>query len=252
MICNPPWKPAIRPGGSVETRERMLSDLTPQTLLRRYLLTRPTPPAMRHYLETPLPRLRQYLSEVELLALDFETTGLDPRSEAILSIGYVVIRDNRILLRESAHHQIQVNTPIPEQSVRIHHITDQRAQRGEHLSQIMPTLLDAMAGRVLLAHHAGIECGFINAACRRLYGYPLPMRVIDTLALERCRAARRHVTLTAGQLRLFNLRQQYGLPRYQAHNALIDAIATAELYLVQLAQIKGDDSDIRLRDLMAR
>ncbi|WP_293675636.1 hypothetical protein [Thiolapillus sp.] len=28
---------------------------------------------------------------------------------------------------------------------------------------------------------------------------------------------------------------QYGLPRYQAHNALMDAIATAELFLAQLA-----------------
>ncbi len=230
----------------------MLHDLLPQALLRRFLLTRATPTAFRHYLETSLPGLRQNMSELELLALDFETTGLDPRSEAILSIGYVVIRDNRILLRESAHHQIQVNTPIPEQSVRIHHITDERAQRGEHLSSVMPILLEAMAGRVLLAHHASIECGFLNAACRRLYGYPLPMRFIDTLALERCRAARRQVTLAPGQLRLFNLRDQYGLPRYQAHNALIDAIATAELFLVQLAQIKGNDSDIRLRDLMAR
>jgi len=32
------------------------------------------------------------------------------------------------------------------------------------------------------------------------------------------------------------LREQHGLPRYQAHNALCDAIAAAELFLVQVAQ----------------
>jgi len=228
----------------------MWSFLSPPELLRRYLLTRTTSEDFRRYLETPLPNPRRYLSEVDLLALDFETTGLDSRTEAILSIGYVVIRDNRILLRESAYHQIQVNTPIPEQSVRIHHITDVRAQAGAHLSSVMPVLLQALAGRVLLAHHAGIERGFLNAACRRLYGHPLPLRSIDTLALERRRVGRRQTVPARGQLRLFNLREHYGLPRYQAHNALSDAIATAELFLVQAAQIKGDDADIRLRHLM--
>ena len=228
----------------------MWSNLIPPELLRRYLITRATAEEFRRYIETPLPSPRRNLSEVELLALDFETTGLNARSEAILSIGYTVIRNNRILLRDSAHHQIQVNTPIPEQSVRIHHITDERAQRGEHLSSVMPVLLQVMAGRVLLAHHSSLECGFLNAACRRLYGYPLPVRVIDTLALERRRAGRRQVSLAPGQLRLFNLRERYGLPRYQAHNALTDAIATAELFLVQAAQIKGNDADIRLRSLL--
>ncbi len=220
-------------------------------LLRRYLLTRNTAGAYRRYLETPLPDPRSSVADTEFLAVDFETTGLDAAQEAILSIGYVLIRNGRILLRDSAYRQIQVNTPIPAQSVRIHQITDERAQQGEHLSAVLPDLLAALAGRVLVAHHAPIERSFLNAACTRLYGHPLPLRSVDTLALEQRRAGQRQTTLAAGQLRLFNLRERYGLPRYQAHNALSDAIATAELFLLQCAQIQGNDADLRLRRLLS-
>ena len=50
-------------------------------------------------------------------------------------------------------------------------------------------------------------------------------------------------------LRLFNLRKQMNLPNYKAHNALEDAISTAELFLAQKANINQDLSKIRLSEL---
>jgi DNA polymerase-3 subunit epsilon len=222
-----------------------------QELLRRFLLTRKVAPPFRRYLEAGLPGPHQPISEVELLALDLETTGLDAKTEAILSVGYLVIRNRRVRLGESAHHYIQVNRPIPEESVKIHHITDERARSGDHLSSVMPILLDALAGRVLLAHFSAIERRFLNEACKQIYGWPLPVRIIDTLEIEKRRALRRHQSIQDRELRLFNLRERYGLPRYKAHDALMDATATAELFLVQMAQVRGNDSDIPLKNLLA-
>ena len=47
-----------------------------------------------------------------------------------------------------------------------------------------------------------------------------------------------------------NLRERYGLPRYRAHNALIDAISAAELLLAQIAHRAGKRSP-RLDELMS-
>ncbi len=57
------------------------------------------------------------------------------------------------------------------------------------------------------------------------------MPIIDTLQLGQRLFELRNHTIQATDLRLFNLRPRYNLPRYRAHNALTDAMATAELLL---------------------
>jgi len=97
-------------------------------------------------------------------------------------------------------------------------------------------LLDTLAGRAILVHHAAVERDFLNAACERLYGVPFVGRFIDTEALARRAMERRQQPWRGTDLRLFNLRRAYRLPRYPAHNALSDALATAELFLALAAE----------------
>jgi len=214
---------------------------------QKRLLAKVVEGPFKYYLQSPIPQRKQSLLKTEFLVLDFETTGMDPAKEAILSVGYTVIREGRVMLSESGHHIVQVSKQIPRESVAIHKITDDRSRQGQHLTDIMGKLLHKMAGRVLIAHYAPIEKGFLNAACEELYGYKLPMRILDTLAIEKKRMQRRQQPLVANQLRLFNLREQYGLPRYKAHNALEDAIATAELFLVQIACLNRDIRKLSLK-----
>jgi len=216
---------------------------------QKRLLAKAVEGSFKYYLQNPIPQRKQSLLKTEFLVLDFETTGMDPAKEAILSVGYTVIREGRVMLSESGHHIVQVSKQIPRESVAIHKITDDRSRQGQHLTDIIGKLLHKIAGRVLIAHYAPIEKGFLNAACEELYGYKLPMRILDTLAIEKKRMQRRQQPLVANQLRLFNLREQYGLPRYKAHNALEDAIATAELFLVQIACLNRDIRKLSLKDV---
>ncbi|MEN8212926.1 MAG: exonuclease domain-containing protein [Pseudomonadota bacterium] len=224
----------------------MLSTLLPALLpadhYRRWLLGRVEEGPLKSYLQTPLPGRRSNIHQCEFLALDFETTGLDARQEAILSIGYTLLSNSKILMRNNGHHLVMVNKSIPEESVIIHKITDDRARQGIHLHDVMPILLQQMAGRVILVHYGAIERNFLNAACLQLYGYRLPMLIADTLQIEKNRLQRSQTATTVNQLRLFNLRRAYGLPRYNAHSALEDAIATAELFLAQVGEISSGKS----------
>jgi len=52
----------------------------------------------------------------------------------------------------------------------------------------------------------------------------------------------------ASQLRLWGARERFGLPRYRAHDAAVDALACAELYLAQAAELAGRGAT-SLRDL---
>lgn len=208
-----------------------------QERYRRSLIKKITSGPMAEYIKQPLLDKNTEISDVEFLSLDFETTGLKSSSDAILSVGCTVIKNMRIIMQENLHKIIKISTPIPKASVVIHGITDDRAQQGSHLHHVMESLLSKMQGRVLLVHFADIERNFINMACKKIYGHKLPMLITDTMEIEKKRLERLNLLNSPNQLRLFNIRKQYGLPRYYAHSALEDAISTAELFLAQVNKI---------------
>jgi DNA polymerase-3 subunit epsilon len=181
-----------------------------------------------------------------MVALDLETTGLDPQHDSILSIGLVNIDRMQIDLSTALHQMVRTDSAIPEESAVIHGITDDQSARGSRLEDLVVDLLPRLAGRVLLAHYANIERQFLDAACRKIYGTPFLAPFIDTLELGRRLLERRNEVIRSGDLRLFNLRRSFNLPRYAAHNALNDAIATAELFLAIVAEM-DPSADCRLR-----
>ncbi len=203
---------------------------------------------MTKYLSAPLPDAKTPLSELEIVALDLETTGLDPKKDSILSVGIVLIRREAIQLNTTRHQIISVAESIPEASAVIHRITDDQSAAGEPIEKVLPWLLKQLAGKVMLVHYKNIEQNFLNEACQKLYGSPFIIATIDTLPLAQRLLERRNYTIQSGNLRLFNLRSMFGLPNYQAHNALYDALATAELYLALMAELSPTGS-YRLKDI---
>ncbi len=207
---------------------------------------------LRDFLATPPPHPRAPLDSIDLVALDLETTGLDPRRDVILSYGLVELRGGVIHLSSARHGIVRVERRIPESSAVIHHITDDQAASGEPLERVLPLLLQTLAGKAMLVHFARVEQRFLDAACRRLYGAPFPIPTIDTLLLaERLFSLQNHA-IQPTDLRLFNLRERYRLPRYRAHNALSDALATAELFLALAAEIQPDPARRRLGRFLSR
>ena len=205
--------------------------------LRKRALSRTAPGAMQDYLSVPFTDSKSDWRDTEIVALDLETTGLDPQKDHILSFGLVHLRHNTIHLGTAWHEIVQIEEQVPESSAVIHHITDDDSAAGRPLEELLPKLLRRLSGKVILVHYKNIEQNFIDAACRRLYGAPFVIPIIDTLPMALRLLQLRNHTIQPGNLRLFNLRPHFGLPQYKAHNALYDALATAELFLAMAAEI---------------
>ncbi|KRT55260.1 exonuclease domain-containing protein [endosymbiont of Ridgeia piscesae] len=212
---------------------------------KRALAKAPTG-VMRDYLTAPFPSSKTPCTELEIVSLDLETTGLKPKQDSILSIGLVNIRALQIHLDTAWHRVIRVEQQIPESSAVIHQITDDHAAAGTPLEEALPQLLRQLSGKVMLAHYKNIEQNFLDAACQRLYGTPFIIPIIDTLELAQRLFAQRNHSIQPGDLRLFNLRPRYNLPHYKAHNALSDALATAELFLAMAAEMAPRPTQCRL------
>ena len=197
------------------------------------------PGPVRDYLASPPPGPRTDVSDLRLLALDLETTGLDPSTDHILSVGFVPIDGRQVVLSGAEHLLCRADVEVG-QSAAVHGITDDALAGGIDLRTLVERVAAALTGRVLLAHHAAIETGFLSAACERELGVPLPMTAVDTMELQ-SRVLRSHAgeDLPPGALRLTTARAHLGLPRYAAHEALTDALACAELYLAQVDRLSG-------------
>ena len=198
---------------------------------RRWLLRRAPPGPVKDFLAAGFPPGGSDWREVGYLALDLETTGGDPLRDEIVSFGWVCIDRRRIVLASARHRLVRLAGAMSAQSAVIHRITDDEAAEGVPLEQALEELLQAMAGRIMIAHHAATEVGFVGEACRRRFGAGILTPAVDTLSLAFAARQRQRRPPRPGELRLGNLRRQYGLPRYPAHNALSDALAAAELFL---------------------
>ena len=219
---------------------------------RRRLLTHTASgTALAEYLQQSLPGRAASSESIEYLVLDFETTGLKPAQHRIVSMGWVVIRNEGIQLADAEHIVLRPESALAEESVTVHGITDAHAQTGVSEREALDRLLLALRGRVLVAHHVEIEAGFLRAACQRQYGSALPFLNIDTLRLsKRVLGRQTEGPFAPGALRLFNLRERFGLPRYRAHSALEDALSAAELFLALLAEIRGNSRSVALKQLL--
>ncbi|MCC5866342.1 MAG: 3'-5' exonuclease [Wenzhouxiangella sp.] len=185
------------------------------------------------------------LAEVPMVALDLETTGFDPHADAVVSIGLVPMDLRRIRLAGSRYWVVRPRREVEDASILIHHITHEEIDPAPDLVDILPELLEAMAGRVVVVHYRQIERSFLDAVVQRRLGETMAFPLIDTMALEAWmlrsnrhwgqRLADRLKLRRRPGLRLGQVRERYGLPAYTPHHALTDALATAELFHAQVA-----------------
>ena len=201
----------------------------------RDLLRRPPPPGpLAELAAAPTWPAGTPLAQVELVAVDLETSGLAVRRHEILAVGSVPVSGGEVHLEGARHRRVRPAGDVGE-SATVHGLTDDVLAGAPPVEEVLPALLHTLTGqrrRVLLAHHAGVETAFLAAACRRTWGTTVPLQVVDTVALEqRLTGTGEHAR--EGALRLDACRARHGLPRYRAHSALTDALACAELFLAQ-------------------
>lgn len=186
---------------------------------------------LRDYAGADWPDRGKPIADAPLLALDFELDGLNTDAH-LLQAGWVAFSAASVPLENARVCDIRSHARLDREAVTIHGIGEDRAASGQALREVIEALVSNLSGHILVAHGADIEVAAIQSACHKLYGKAPPIRAICTLQLERHLKPNLGGT---GPYRLGAARMRYGLPEYRAHDALSDAIASAELLLAQLA-----------------
>lgn len=183
--------------------------------------------------QTPLPSTSNDWRRCSFLACDAEMSSLDPDSGELLSLGWIEIESGAVRLDTAEHHLLRPNNSVG-QSATIHNLRDCEFEQAQTSREVAERFLKAAAGRILVFHNARLDVAFLDRACQQLYRAPLLLPYADTMAAEQQLLTRRDRAIKSGDLRLQGCRERYNLPAYPAHNALVDALATAELLLAHL------------------
>jgi DNA polymerase-3 subunit epsilon len=181
-------------------------------------------------------------------ALDFETTGLDYSADAIVSFGVVPVRHGRAIVRESVHQLVDPDVPPTPRSQTVHELRPVDLAGSPRLDEARERLAEVLAGSYVLAWFAEVEVHFLA----RAFGGSLrawSRRTIDVrnlaIAVDHQPPSRR---LEHGYA-LTSVANRLGVPVANPHEALDDALVTAQLFLVLVSKIP-DVPEPSVRDLL--
>ncbi|GIU96899.1 MAG: DNA polymerase III subunit epsilon [Actinomycetota bacterium] len=178
-----------------------------------------------------------------LAALDFETTGLDPARDAVVSFGVVPVLEGRVVVGEAVYREVAPSAPLTATSIVVHGLRPADLAGAPGLEEARVELATALAGRFVLAWAAGVEAGFLA----RIFGGSTRAwrrRIIDVLRLAEVAGevpedGRPSLAAVAARLRV---------PVERPHHALDDALTTAQVFLVLASRLapRGYDTPGRL------
>lgn len=207
-------------------------------------------PALRRYYQSGVVEPDTPIHQVPLVALDFETTGLDPQKHGIVSIGLVPMDSRRIYCALAREWLVKPRKLLTADSVTLHGITHSQIAEAPDLLLILDDLLTQLQGRIVVAHHGAIERDFLSAALLARIGEDIVLPLIDTMQLE-ARLLQQNLGWwdrlrgrKPASIRLAQSRARYRLPHYRPHHALTDALACAELLQAQIAHHFSPDTPV--------
>ena len=187
--------------------------------------------------------------EAPFAALDFETTGLDYARDTIVSFGVVPVTAGRVVVGEASHQLVAPSVPPSVASQRVHELRPADLAGAPGLDEARVVLARAIAGRYLLVWFAEVELHFLGAIFGgrrgRWSGRCLDVRNLAIEAEGAPAAARGQAGFA-----LSSTAARYGVPVAEPHQALDDAMVTAQLFLV-LAGRLGGRPDLTAGQLLA-
>ena len=193
----------------------------------------------------PLWDLNLPVQEIRAVALDTELTGLDRKLDSIISIGAVKMNGGRVEMGRTFYQLVNPHMKMKAASVIVHEITPSEVLEKPDIGPVLTEFLDFCREDILIGHFISLDLFFINRELKKTLGRALKNPALDTMSLMHWwRSNTPHHgpdSFTAQKFELAALAKELGIPVQGAHNALMDAFMTAQVFqrLLPRLQISG-------------
>ncbi len=153
-----------------------------------------------------------------LIALDLETTGLDPERDAVIEIGVVRFRDKRV--EEEWSTLVNPGQPLSPFITQLTGITDDMLAGAPRINQVLNDLQNLVGDLPILGHNIQFDLAFLQR--KGLFQHNEPLDTFDLASVLLPSAPRYSLAALASLLEV---------PVRSKHRALDDADTTRKVFL---------------------
>lgn len=156
----------------------------------------------------------------EYIALDVETTGMNPANDKVLEIGAARVQGRKVC--ETYSTLINTGVPVPVRIQELTGITDAMQKTGKQTGTAIREFVEFCGGLPIVGHNVQFDFGFLKQTAANA-GLTFEKEALDTLKIAR-------KTLPGLPSRTLQaLCTYYHIDSGNAHRALDDALAAHEL-----------------------
>ena len=173
----------------------------------------------------------------EVVAIDCETTGLNVRTDDVITIAAIKIRGNRILTSERFEAVVRPDASMRAEEIKVHRLRQADVAQRPLIRSVLPSLLHFVGGRPLVGYYVDFDIAMLDKYILPHIGIELPNRRIEVSKLYFERKYGDASANTMIDLSFAAILKDLGVPPLAQHDAFNDALMTAMMY-VSLRDLK--------------
>lgn len=179
------------------------------------------------------------VQEQRFVVFDTETTGLNPKTDRLLSIGAVAVQFGQINLDEHLDLYLYPQRPATQQEVAIHGILPVEKPGMVQEEEALERFIQFIGNAVLVGHYVSFDLRMIHQALKRLGLPALRNKSVDTQRLARRLAPPPDGISPPPAFSLDQLCVDYGVSPADRHTAAGDAYLTALLFMKMMNRLQA-------------
>jgi DNA polymerase-3 subunit epsilon len=173
----------------------------------------------------------------EVVVLDCETTGLNPRTAEVIAVAAVIVKGRRILTSEAFRAMIRSDKDPTSASIKVHRLRARDVAEGRAMHEVLPELLRFIGGRPIVGYYIDFDVRMLDKYILRYIEAKLPNRRIEVSSMYYGLKYHGAPPGTVLDLRFTSILSDLKIPALDQHDAFNDALMTAMMY-VQLQDMQ--------------
>ncbi len=154
--------------------------------------------------------------------VDIETTGLSPRTDEIIEIGAIKVRENKIV--DTFNTLLKIDSYLNPFITRLTGITNEMLEEGIEQEEALEEFVEFTGEDIIMGHNVNFDINFIYDKCKTYLDYYLSNDFVDTMRIAK------HVLPNVRNYKLGTLADYFDVDYRNAHRGLIDVEITYEVY----------------------
>jgi DNA polymerase-3 subunit epsilon len=172
----------------------------------------------------------------DFVVIDCETTGLNTRTDDVVTIAAIKVRGNRILTSEHFEAVVHPDSEMGPEAIKIHRLRRSDVETAPIVWKVLPSFLRFIGARPLVGYYVDFDIAMLDKYILPLVGIELPNERIEVSRLYYDRKYGDAPPNTSIDLSFAAILRELCIPSLGQHDAFNDALMTAMMF-VQLRDL---------------